>query len=47
MNSLVRAPVEGKALGPATTEPLVNVIVVGSGVVGGEWGGEHPWRREG
>jgi len=29
MNSLVRAPVEGEALGPAKTEPPVNVIVGG------------------
>jgi len=29
MNSLVRAPVEGEALGPTKTEPPVNVIVVG------------------
>jgi len=35
MNSLVRAPVEGEALGPAKTEPPVNVIVGGEG---GNWG---------
>jgi len=29
MNSLVRAPVEGEALGPAKTELPVNVIVEG------------------
>jgi len=29
MNILVRAPVEGEALGPAKTEPPVNVIVGG------------------
>jgi len=29
MNSLVRAPVEGEALGPAKTEPPVKVIVGG------------------
>jgi len=34
MNSLVRAPVEGEALGPAKTEPPVNVIVVGRSVMG-------------
>jgi len=47
MNILVRAPVEGKALGPAKTEPPVNVIVGGRVVMGGGWGGEHPSRREG
>jgi len=31
MNSLVRAPVEGEALGPAKAEPLVNRIVGGEG----------------
>jgi len=31
MNSLVRAPVEGEALGPAKAGPPVNVIV------GGRW----------
>jgi len=40
MNSLVRAPVEGEALGPAKTEPPVNVIVGGRVVMGGGWGGE-------
>jgi len=45
MNSLVRAPVEGEALGPAKTEPTVKVIVVGV-VMAGRWGGEHPYRRE-
>jgi len=45
MNSLVRAPVEGEALGPAKTEPPVNVIVGGRMVVGGGLGGEHPYRR--
>jgi len=39
MNSLVRAPVEGEALGPAKTEPSVNVIVVG------RWGGKQLYRR--
>jgi len=41
MNILVRAPVEGEALGPAKTEPPVNVIV-GGAVMGGGWGWEHP-----
>jgi len=35
MNSLVRAPVEGEALGPAKTEAPVNVIVGGRAVMGG------------
>jgi len=47
MNSLVRAPVEGEAFGSAKTEPPVYVIVVGSMVMGGGWGGEHTYRREG
>jgi len=47
MNSLIRAPVEGEALGPAKTEHLVNVIVGGRAVMGGGWGGEHPYRRGG
>jgi len=34
MNSLVRAPVEGEALGPAMTEPLVNMIIGGRVVMG-------------
>jgi len=34
MNSLVRAPVEGEALGPAKTETPVNVIVGGRVVMG-------------
>jgi len=34
MNSLVRAPVEGEALGPAMTEPSVNVIIGGRAVTG-------------
>jgi len=38
MNSLVRAPVEGEALGPAKTEPPVNVIVGGRVALGGEDG---------
>jgi len=44
MNSLVRAPVEGEALDPAKTEPPVNMIVRGRGVMGAGWGGEHPHR---
>jgi len=47
MNSLVRAPVEGEALGPAKTEPPVNGIVAGRVVMGGGWGGEHPYRMRG
>jgi len=47
MNSLVRAPVEGEALGPAKVEPPVNVIVGERAVMGGGWGGEHPYRRGG
>jgi len=46
MNILV-TPVEGEALGPAKTEPPVNVIVEGRAVMGGGWGGEHTYRREG
>jgi len=45
MNSLVRAAVEGKVLGPAKTEPSVKVILGGRVIMGGEWGGEHPYRR--
>jgi len=33
--------VEGEALGPAKTEPPVNVIVGGRAVIGGGSGGEH------
>jgi len=47
MNSLVRAPVEGEARGPAKTEPPVNMIAGGRAVMGGGWGGEHPYRRGG
>jgi len=47
MNSLVRAPVEGEALGPAKTELPVNMIVGSRAVMGGGWGGEHPDRRGG
>jgi len=39
--------VEGEALGPAKTEPPVNVIAGGRAVMGGGWGGEHPHRRGG
>jgi len=42
MNILVRASVEGEALGPAKTEPPVNVIVGGEAAMGGGRGGEHP-----
>jgi len=42
MSILVKAPVEGEALGPAKTEPPVNVIVGGRAARGGGWGGEHP-----
>jgi len=42
MNRLVRAPVEGEALGPAKTEPPGKVIVGGGAVMGGGWGEEHP-----
>jgi len=41
MNSLVRAPVEGEALGPAKAGPPVNGIPVGRAVMGGRLGGEH------
>jgi len=40
MNILVRAPVEGEALGPAKTEPPVNVVVGERVVIGGGWEGE-------
>jgi len=42
MNILVRAPVEGAALGPAKTEPPMNVIVRGKAAMGGGWGHEQP-----
>jgi len=42
MNILVRSPVEGEALGPAKTEPPVNMIIGGRVAMGGGWGGEHP-----
>jgi len=47
MNNLVRAPVEGEALGPAKTEPPVNGIVGGRAVMGGGWGGEAHIEGEG
>jgi len=47
MNSLVRAPVEGEALGPAKTGPTVNAILGGRAVMGAGLGGEHPYRRGG
>jgi len=34
-------------LGPAKTEPPVNVIVGGRAVMGEGWGGEHPYTRGG
>jgi len=45
MNILVRSPVEVEALGPAKTEPLVNVTVGGRVGMGGGWRGEHQYRR--
>jgi len=45
MNILVRSPVEGEALGPAKTEPPVNVIV-GGRVAMGE-GAERNTHKEG
>lgn len=42
MNILVRAPVEGEALGPAKTEPPVNVIVEGRAAMGGRMGRGTP-----
>jgi len=42
MNSLVRAPVEGEALGPANTEHPVNVIVRERAVMGGGMGRGTP-----
>jgi len=47
MNILVRAPVEGEALGPAKSEPPVNVIVGRRAVMGGGWEGEHTYIRGG
>jgi len=45
MNSLVRAPVEGEALGPAKTEAPVNVIVGGRAVMGGRIGRGTPIQK--
>jgi len=42
MNSLVRAPVEGEALGPAKAGPPVNRIVGGRTVMGGRMGRGTP-----
>jgi len=47
MNSLVRAPAEGEALGPAKAGPPVNWILGERAVMGGGWEGEHPYRRGG
>jgi len=45
MNILVRAPVEGEALGPAKTEPPVNVIVGGRAAMGGRVGRGTPIKK--
>jgi len=45
MNILVRAPVEGEALGPAKTEPPVNEIVGGGWQCGED--GEGNTNKEG
>jgi len=42
MNSLVRAPVEGEALGPAKAGPPVNMIAGGEGCNGGRMGRGTP-----
>jgi len=42
MNSLVRAAVEGEALGPAKAGPPVNGIVRGRAVMGGRMGRGTP-----
>jgi len=49
MNILVRAPVEGEALGPAKTGPPVNRIVGGWAVMGkdGEGNSYVEWEGEG
>jgi len=47
MNSLVRAPVEGEALGSAKIEPPVNVNVGGRVVMGGGWEGNTHIEGEG
>jgi len=46
LNSLVRAPAEGEALGPAKTEPSVNMIFAGMVVMGGGWEGEAHVEQE-
>lgn len=46
MNRLVRAPVEAEPLGPAKTEPPVNVIVRGRGLMGG-WMGKRTHIKKG
>ena len=46
MNILVRAPVEGEALGPAKTELPVNVIVGGRAARGGGVRGILAWNWE-
>jgi len=45
MNSLVRAPLEVAALGPAKTEPPVNLIFGGRAVMGGRMERGSPYRR--
>jgi len=47
MNSLVRAPVEGEALGPAKTEPPSECDCWGKGGNGGRIGRGSPYRRGG
>jgi len=42
---MVRAPVEGEAIGPAKTGLPVNGIVGERAVMEGGWGGEHPHRK--
>jgi len=42
MNNVVRAPVEGEALGPAKAESPLNVIVGGRVVMGGRMGRGTP-----
>jgi len=45
MNILVRAPVEEEPLGPAKTEPPVNVTVGGEGSNGGRMGRGTPIKK--
>lgn len=47
MNILVRAPVEGEALGPAKAGPPVNGILQGRAVMGGGWEGNTHIEGEG